>query len=233
MKKFISSIVCFTIIFILSVNVSASTTLKEFKVKIVDKNDVAIQNALITVSPIYKPKETDYRYFTTDANGEFRIPGGDSGIFSGEYNIIVKIPTLYKYQTQTIKYKFTTQNTKKTITIKSTLENQNQVLFKAENRTDIYLRNSKGGAVRNMKIQLAPTFDIPQSAYPYGTNTHVPFAYTNSSGRVTFVSPTKGEYVVEYSWLGGKSSGGKINITEDKGVTEFVLDFDETLLEPK
>lgn len=230
MKKIVSSIICIVILLISGASVFSAEPLNTFKMKIVDKNKVVIQNALITICPSNKPKDEDYRYFKTDANGEIRILKESSGIAVGEYNITVTIPTIDKPKTETVKVKLTAQNTKKLLTINLALENQNQALFKAKKRTDLYLRNSKNGNVRNMKIQLVPTFDIPQTGTPGAISQIDPFAYTNDSGRVTFVNVAVGEYKVEYSWLGGKSSGGKISISDIEDVSSFVLYFDETRL---
>lgn len=224
--KFSSSIICIIMV-VSSIVVSASSPLKELKLKFTDKNGVALENALVTIYPAKNPNDADYKYLVTDANGEVRV----SNQKNGNCTILIEIPELDKTSKDKMTYNFTADNTKKLITLKSKLVHKNSAFFEAETRTDIFLYNSMDGIVRNMKIQLLPTFLVPQPSSPRDTIS--PFAYTNGDGRATFTSlRAGGEYQVEYSWLGGKADGGKIKIGTD-GITTFSLVFDETLLVKK
>lgn len=223
--KVLSSLLCVVIILVSSSTVFAADVLPEFKIKMVDKDGIVLQNARVTMHPTENAEDQDYRYYITDANGEFRA----NKVYPVQYDIAIELPTVDKPVKETIKHSFTATNTKSTPTIKFKLANKNDALYKAEKRTDHYLRNSKNGVVRNMKITLTPTFNVPQPASPEPWAGFTRIAYTDEDGRATFASLGAGEYTVQYLWFGGNTTGGKISV-QGSSVTSVALKFDESLL---
>ena len=263
MKKIISAILSLSLIFALSGNVFAvedktdppsegtggdgmytvepdlrmpGVPLKDFDIYIVDKDGIPMQNAAVVISPTDKKYWISTNHYQTDTYGKIigihsysdYIKPDSYNLPAGDYDI--------KVYNETVKHTFTASNTKKPVTIKIPVKNGNEVAFNAEKRTDIYLKNSKNQPVRNMRIELLPTFQVPQPSDPSDAGIS---AYTNKDGRVTFsgqlrsgiVMGEEAKYSVAYSWKGGKSSGGKISIDPNKKINTFNFKFDEKLLQ--
>lgn len=206
-----------------------------FRVRIVDKDGVPIANAPIAVFD--KGETYDDNNFTihtedmTDSKGEFRI----KSINPGTYNLLVTIKRkddkgaiLIKHEQ--IQIAVNVKNTKDTFVVKAKSSNYNKLFYDAKGRTDIYVKNSKGGPVSNMKLEL--TSKTPPQTYgaPYGMHSYAPIGFTDKDGRVTFVGFANVDYSVQFSWLGGKAKCDKTVTYSDDKVNTYTLTFDETLL---
>lgn len=235
-KRIISSVLL--ICMVLSVSVFAApakVSTLNFRVRIVDKDGVPIANAPVAVFDKGETyNDNNYTIHTedmTDSKGEFRIKSINPGTYN--LNLTTKAKDdkyVVRIEDEQIQITVNAKNTKDTFVVKAKSKNFNKVFYDAKVRTDIYVKNSKGGPVSNMKLEL--TSQTPPQTYgaPYGMHGFYPIGFTDKDGRVTFVGFANVDYSVQFSWLGGKAKCDKtVTFSKDK-VNTYTLTFDETLL---
>lgn len=240
MKKLLSIIFCLTtILSLMCVPVLASAVpqkdANKITIRVVDKNNVAVANARVIL-----PNEVRWTALTeyTDKNGEMRLyerknyKSTDTKIGKYSVSIIMRKPNAKPIK-EVVVVDLESKKVDSVTIIKLKNEDTKADVFKATNRTDIYVKNSKGGPVRNMKVTLYPS-QVPQTIANSTDDIYsseLLTGYTDNDGRVTFLKVPVEDYTVTFSWLGGSSENSVINLTKKTGVSEFNLQFDETLLE--
>lgn len=247
MRKLTSCLLIVVIIISACVMPVSAITTAELKAKnrllvqVVDKNDLPVVNARFTFQGfngrwdyINNPVTNCFGELTLyDRIASEIIAGIKNPIYDENAKIIITF-TIPKADGTAITEKVTLDLRKKkvgdTVKIKLKCENTAEEIYTAQNRTDLYVSNSKGGVVQNMLIYLRNEKDpIPQMQMDkYDT-----YVFTDAKGRASIVGLEVGTYRVYFSWDGGGLAQDPIKITTTTGVSEFGFSFDETLLEKK
>ncbi|MEG0894444.1 MAG: hypothetical protein RSE93_01920 [Oscillospiraceae bacterium] len=233
MKKIITLLVSIILI-LTSTSVFALSDM--VTISIVDNEGVAVSNATVVVS------SDNGKWITqatkTDRFGTIRLYDNSSKMKNIGKNIKYVVDIMQqnvnnKVQLERFDCYFDKLKNGDNYTIKLKNASTKDDVYNAENRADFYVTNSKGGVVRNLKVNL--TMQTPQIPQTNGTETEKSYAvysgYTDVDGRLTLLDMPADTYTVKFFWRGGSCDAGEIIIKESKGITAIKLSFNEKLLQ--
>lgn len=243
MKKLFSVIVSIAMLIAVAIPSVFAAEAERVTVKVTDKSSKAVANARIFVQS--DNGKWAPRAYYTDKNGEIRLydrtdelkkPVNTQATYS--VTVILRKPDATQLQ-EHFTLKPTAMKNGETVTIQLKAADTQADVYKAKQRTDIFLKNSQGAPVCNMLVALEPiSVNIPQTDTELEVKSSqnlyqtfpIYYGYTDNDGRVTFLNLDKSEYTVKFQWLDGECAAKKFKVSDNTAVTTVNYKFDETLL---
>lgn len=227
MKKIISMILICATFFMCVPTVMAKTGVADMiTIKIVDKNNVGVSNAEVQTI-IVDPYVASVNTKQTDRFGSVRLYNMTNGTQKVELTVNVTMRSLTdKTTTETVVSNIEEFKNGGVYTVKLKGVDNKKEIEKSKDRVDIYLENSKGKPVSNMKVSLGGSLhsipltsgsatnsvdgvslvstDKNDTTYDksYFTSDGGYEGYTDKNGRLTFPNVAKDTYNVSFTWKG-------------------------------